>query len=63
MCGMRTCCVVCANLCEVTQTQLGLEYFAEFDAESAQVIPIFPLVAAEGERSKYTQAGKLKPPG
>jgi hypothetical protein len=42
MCGMRTCSVVCANLCKVTQTQLILEYLAEFDAESAHVIPIFP---------------------
>ncbi len=54
MCGMQTCSVVCANLCKETQTQLVFEYSAKFDAESAHVIPIFPLVAAEGERSKYT---------
>jgi hypothetical protein len=58
MCGMRICSVVCANLCKVTQTQLVLEYLAKFDAESAHTIPIFPLVAAEGERSKYTRAGQ-----
>jgi hypothetical protein len=55
---MRMCGVVCANLCKVTETQLVLEYSAEFDAESAHVIPIFPLVAAEGEQSKYTRAGQ-----
>ncbi len=54
MCGMWTCGVVCANLCKGTKTQLVLEYLAKFDAESAHVIPIFPLVATEGEQSKYT---------
>jgi hypothetical protein len=55
---MRTCGVVCANLYKVTKTQLVLGYLAEFDAENAHVIPIFPLVAAEGERSTYMQAGR-----
>jgi hypothetical protein len=55
---MWTCGVVCANLCKVTKTQLVLGYSAKFDAESAHVIPIFSLVAAEGEWSKYTQAGQ-----
>jgi hypothetical protein len=54
---MGTCGVVCANLCKVAKTQLVLGYSAEFNAESAHVIPIFPLVAAEGEWSNYTQAG------
>jgi len=51
---MWMCGVVCANLCEGTKTQLVLEYSVEFDAESAHVIPIFPIVAEEGERGKYT---------
>jgi hypothetical protein len=55
---MRTCGVVCANLCKVNKTQLVLEYSAELDAESVHVIPIFPLMAAEGERSTYMQAGQ-----
>jgi hypothetical protein len=50
---MRACGVVCANLCKVTETQLVLGYSAEYDAESAHVIPIFPLV-----QSKYTRAGQ-----
>jgi hypothetical protein len=58
MCGMQMCGVVCANLCKVAKTQLVLEYLAKFDAESAHVIPIFPLMAAEGERSKYMRAGQ-----
>jgi hypothetical protein len=33
---------------------LVLGYLVEFDAESAHVIPIFPLAGAEGEWSKYT---------
>jgi hypothetical protein len=55
---MWTCGVVCANLCKVTKTQLVLGYSAKYDAESAYVIPIFPLMAAEGEQSKYTRAGQ-----
>ncbi len=55
---MWMCGVVCASLCKVTETQLVLGYSAEFDAESAHVIPIFPLMTAEGDRSKYTQAGQ-----
>jgi hypothetical protein len=51
-------CLVCANLCKVTKTQLVLQCLAKFDAESMHVIPIFPLMAAEGEWSKYTQAGQ-----
>jgi hypothetical protein len=55
---MQTCGVVCAILRKVTETQLILGYSAKFDAESVHVIPIFPLLAAEGERSKYMQAGQ-----
>jgi hypothetical protein len=51
---MWTCGVVCAKLCKVTKTQLILQCLAKFDAESVHVIPIIPLVAAEGEQSKYT---------
>jgi hypothetical protein len=58
MCGMGTCGVVCANLCKVAETQLVLQCSTKFDAESAHVILIFPLVAAEGERRKYTRAGQ-----
>jgi hypothetical protein len=55
---MQICGVVCANLCKVTKIWLVLQCLAEFDAESVHVIPIFPLVAAEREQSKYTQAGR-----
>jgi hypothetical protein len=55
---MWTCGVEYANLYKVTKTQLVLQCSAEFDAKSVHVIPTFPLVVAEGERSKYTQAGQ-----